>query len=368
MAGASLAVPIKAYISIEPWLTATELMKLASYALVFILARVFCTRTERADFLLTSLIMIGAVYCAYALLVAALGRTQFEILYNLPAMDRGVAAPFINHNNFATYAGMIGLCAGVKFFERGDASVVSTAGPRVYLSTLVQYSFGRGLSWLVPALLAISALIATASRAGNAGFLTGLLTACLLAVAVNADRLGKARMALLSAVLLISLVLLVSINGASLMMRFDDMGRAGLELDARQQMWTTAMHMIAAAPFLGLGLGTYPAAYPLYTDATLPFIIDHAHNDYLELAAGWGLPAAFLWWSALLLVIWTCARGVFQRKRNRIYPILAVAVAVQVGFHSFFDFSLQIPAIALIFAAILGMGVAQAFPTRSAEL
>jgi hypothetical protein len=45
--------------------------------------------------------------------------------------------------------------------------------------------------------------------------------------------------------------------------------------------------------------------------------------------------------------------------------MLAVGAAILVGVHSIFDFSLQMPAIAVTFAAILGLGVAQAFPARA---
>jgi hypothetical protein len=47
---------------------------------------------------------------------------------------------------------------------------------------------------------------------------------------------------------------------------------------------------------------------------------------------------------------------------------LTVAATALVGFHSIFDFSLQIPAIALTYAVILGLGVAQAAPTRNIEM
>src|SRR5581483_2739819 len=114
-----------------------------------------------------------------------------------------------------------------------------------------------------------------------------------------------------------------------------------------------------------LGLGTFQAAYPHYARVAVPFVIDKAHNDYLELAAGWGIPAAVCWWAALLWLAALCVRGIFARKRNRAYPLLALGAIVLVGIHALFDFSLQIPAIATTFAAILGLGVAQAFPTRN---
>jgi O-antigen ligase len=153
-------------------------------------------------------------------------------------------------------------------------------------------------------------------------------------------------------------------SGAFLGARLDDMSASGLNDQTRLLLSRAALHMIGDAPLQGLGLGTYQIAYPAYTQTIMPFIMDKAHNDYVELAAGWGLPAAILWWLALAWLTGLCVRGVLVRKRNRTYPMLAVGAVILVGVHSIFDFSLQIPAIAVTFVAILGLGVAQSFSAR----
>ena len=146
-------------------------------------------------------------------------------------------------------------------------------------------------------------------------------------------------------------------------MRFDALADAGGVDPVRIALWNVAMHMITNEPVLGVGLGTYETAYPLYTEQFLPFSMDKAHNDYLELAAGWGLPAAASWLLALAWLVGLCLRALFIRRRNRVYPLLALGATALVAFHSAFDFSLQIPAVALTYEPILGLGVAQAFPT-----
>jgi O-antigen ligase len=123
--------------------------------------------------------------------------------------------------------------------------------------------------------------------------------------------------------------------------------------------------MISDAPLLGLGLGTFPDAYPLYASRVLPFVMDKVHNDYLESAAGLGLPAAIAWWTAWGLLVLDCARGTFRRRRNRQFVILAVGASVLVAIHSAFDFSLQIPAVSLFYATIFGIGLAQARSTQA---
>lgn len=352
-------------ISMAPWRSETELMKLGTYAMAAWLARVHTSRTERAGFLLNALIVIGALYAIYAFVLASTGYTQFEMFYGMPATaTRDVSGPFVNHNNYATYAGLIALCAGVRLVATGWGSVVASRGPRTLVLTLAQYLFGRGVFFLAAAILALSTVIATGSRAGNFAALSGMATLMLLSIVLGVHRARAAWVTGVALAIFTGVAVLFAISGDYLGSRLNDIAATGLHDDTRLMLWNAALRMIRDAPLLGLGLGTYQTAYPLYSDVALPFMMDKAHNDYLELAAGWGLPAALLWWSALVWLAGICVHGIYVRRRNRIYPMLAVGATVLVGVHSLFDFSLQMPAIATTYAAIVGLGIAQAFPTR----
>ncbi len=356
-----------ATISVEPWRSETTLMKFATYVLAAWLCRCFARQSHRANFLLNALIAFGGAYAAYALVMAALGFSQYALFYGA-SPNHAVAGPFFNRDHYATYAGIVTLCAGVRFVERGNAVVILGRGFRQFLLTLLQYVFGNGAPYLISLALAFSSLVATGSRAGN--FATFIAIACLLVlVGVLAMR---QRRVLATSGLIVAVIagggVLFFINDAFLVARLQDLASSGLQLGLRLQLWNSALLMIQAAPLLGLGLGTYQLIYPMYSDAmTAPFLTVAAHNDYFELAAGWGLPAALCWWLALLWLTFICVWGVFVRRRNRAYPMIAVGVGVLVGIHAYFDFSLQMPATALTFATILGLGVAQAFPTRTAS-
>ncbi len=365
LAGNVLGTHTNAVISLNPWRSETELMKLLTYAMAAWLARVFASRPDRALFLLNSLIGIGAFYAAYALVMASLGIAQFNVFYGVPATAHDVSGPFVNHNSYATYAGVITLCAGVRLVEAGWVSVTAARGLRRLALTLLQYLFGRGVPYLIAAALALSTLIATTSRAGNFAALAGMVSLLVLSFVVAARQSRMRWLASVSLAVFAGIVVLFAINGQLLAVRFDDMAASGLRDDTRLMLWNAAWHMIHDAPLLGLGLGTYENAYPMYSDVMMPFIMNKTHNDYLELAAGWGLPAAILWWSSLAWLALICARGIFLRRRNRVYPMLAIGATVLVSVHSIFDFSLQMPAISLTYAVILGLGVAQAFSTRS---
>jgi O-antigen ligase len=365
MAGSVLSAHPAGTISLNPWSTVTELMKLATYGMALWLMRVFAARTERANLLLNLVILIGAIYAAYALVIASFGFVQFNVFYAARALNHDVSGPFVNHNSYATFAGLGALAAGVRLVERGSV-VVTARGWRAFALSLTQYLFGRGAPYLIAAALTVSSLIATGSRAGNAAFAAGAGALLVLSVILGIRRSRTLWTVSVAFAMFFGLMVLFAINGNVLSAGFNDLAASGLDDRTRLMLWNVALRMIGDAPFLGLGLGSYLSAYPMYSDVTMRFIMDKAHNDYLELAAGWGLPAAILWWSAIVWLVGICARGVLRRKRHRAYPMLAVGASVLVGVHSIFDFSLQMPAIALTYAAILGLGVAQAFSTREA--
>ncbi len=353
-------------VSIAPWRTLTEAMKLTSYGLAFLLVVMFSSQGHRAQFLFNALIVICGSYAAYSLVMAGLRLPQLELFYAGHRHSHTLAAPFVNRNSFATYAAMGALCAGSRLVERARTHIISWSGPRAYILTLIQYLFGRGAVWLSCSLLCVGALLGTASRAGNAAFVVGAVVAAFLARTLKAGDKGKQRARWIGIGLGASFLALVLIDGGQLADRLNDFSTASLRAGARLQLWTAALAMIHDRPLAGFGLGSFVEAFPIYDVHMMPFIMNKAHNDYLELAAGWGLPAAALWWTALGLLLWRCLRGVYERRRRRLYPLVALAAAAAVGFHAIFDFSLQMPAIALTFATILGIGVAQAFPTRGA--
>jgi O-antigen ligase len=349
-------------ISISPWRSTTELMKLVSYILAAWLARVFAQSRGGAYRLLDAIIIIGALYAAYGFVLALIGQSQFELFYGV-AMQQTVhefPGPFVNRNNFATFEGLVAISAGSRLVARLWSRIEATQGMQARILGVLHYLAGKGAVWLVAALLAFSAVVMTGSRAGNLA--TWFAALALLFVgfglASRQKRKGLA-LSLISCVIAVGLGLL-SVNGATLAGRLNDM--AGTTDTTRLLLWDAAFKMVQHAPLTGWGLGTYQLVYPLYATASMHFFMDKAHNDFLEFMAGFGLPAAILWWGLLVWLVLLCALGIFVRRRHRVLPAIALGASILVGIHSIFDFSLQMPAIALLYAAILGIGVAQAFP------
>jgi O-antigen ligase len=158
--------------------------------------------------------------------------------------------------------------------------------------------------------------------------------------------------------------LIVWASGGTTLDRLDTTDETG---SSRTLIFADTLDMISARPLLGHGYGSYEQAIPLYQTRSLgPVIFDKAHNTYLEHAAELGLPATILLYLGPVLLFGYCVRGVFVRRKDKLFPLIAVAATVLVAVHSLVDFSLQIPAIAVTYAILLGLGVAQSVPSPKA--
>ncbi len=194
--------------------------------------------------------------------------------------------------------------------------------------------------------------------------LVGLLVMFAIAIVVSARRNALKWTFAGGAGAALAILALFLLNGATLQSRFENMIETAGAGEIRPMLWGVAIRAIAAHPLLGTGLGTYGDVYRLYADSFIPYVVDRVHNDYLELALGLGIPAACLWIFALLILTGQCALGALMRRRRRIYAIAAVGASALAGFHSMFDFSLQMPAVSVLYAIVMGIGVAQAYASR----
>jgi len=127
--------------------------------------------------------------------------------------------------------------------------------------------------------------------------------------------------------------------------------------------WVAAEEMIRHAPWLGHGPGSYAAeSTARRLDAEIRYgmrflqptgaTFVHAHQDWLQLAAECGLPAAVLMLVAYLALL----AGLYRTYAHRrtVEPLLLIAVLVVVGVASLTWFPMQIPITAVV--ALLAAG------------
>ncbi len=194
------------------------------------------------------------------------------------------------------------------------------------------------------------------------GFLATAAGSVALLLALNhRQRIGSARSrAALAAGLLVS-VAAFFITSEVLLQRIDQ-STAGME--GRLQAFERTSEGVADNPVLGFGYGTFGDSFRLYRDEAIEGFFDKTHNTYLENLFELGWPAALILFACVAWLALICFRGLRSRGRDWVYPATGLAATALVATHALVDFSLQIPATAVTYAALMGAAVSQSFSSR----
>lgn len=222
---------------------------------------------------------------------------------------------------------------------------------------------GKGGYFLICIFVISVALVLTASRGGVIASVAGVVVlGILIGLRRSTGKIGV----LVIAVSLVALVLAFSIFGDLFGERLGATPELKLDDSSgdRISVYAVTSQSILDAPWAGFGYGTFADIFPLYRNSNIGIVgtWDKAHNTYLELLQGLGVPVALVLFASIAWMIATCLRGALTRKRVATPALVAVAASAIVLLHSLIDFSLQIQAITLTWCALLGTGLAQAMP------
>jgi len=360
MTAGVLGVTLPGSISLSAQDSLVALMRLLSYGLVFFLAFQFGREREKALTTFTWLAFAGFAYAIYGLIIF---WGEFGTLFWF--YDEGfkgdVRGTFVNRNSFATYIGLALLVAiavfNQKLTRRSRAAVPMLIGREQRIERFILQVWKP----LTAILLMTTALILTHSRGG---FFSTLAGGLVLLYLLNKRQQSHSRSkAVLGGAVLVAVMAFV-LTSEVLLQRID---RLTLDGNGRLQVYGMVAEAIEDNPVLGFGYGTFTDSFRLYRDDRLRAHFDKTHNTYLENIFELGWPVAAV---LFLLIGWLfllCLKGAWTRGRDWVYPATGVAATVLVGAHSFFDFSLQMPGIAITYAAILGVACAQSYSSLSRQ-
>jgi O-antigen ligase len=142
---------------------------------------------------------------------------------------------------------------------------------------------------------------------------------------------------------------------------------AAASVSSRQSIVTNSLELVREFGAAGSGLGTFEKVYRMTEDpaAVGRFYINHAHNDYLELAIETGLPGIVL---MLLFIVWW-GRSVWTMLRSPTADHFAIAAAIAsaaILLHSAVDYPLRTAAMSTVFAMCLALIVQSRRSAQSA--
>jgi len=331
----------------------TALVRLLSYTLVFFLAFVLGREASRARAMFGWMVAAGLAYGVFGLIVFWSDYSP-DWLFGARSLLPDVRSTFINRNHFATWQGLTLLCATTWFatrMARNDARPYSMPEDR---ATRIESFILKAWLPLGVILLMVTALVLTHSRGGFVATLLAVIVLLLLLERHSQGKKKTARVIVLTALAVCSLAFYMTSEAL-----LDRLERTDITSEERVIVFANVQRGISDNPLLGFGYGTFRDSFRLYDRIASPVHYDRAHNTWLENLFELGLPAALALFLALGGLAATCLKGVWTRRRDWAFPATGVAASVLVGVHALVDFSLQLPAVAILYACIMGVACAQ---------
>jgi O-antigen ligase/tetratricopeptide (TPR) repeat protein len=308
---------------------------------------------------------LGLVALANGALLALFGLTQVfsarpGTVYWVHETPGSTFGPFICRNHFAFYTNVcIGLGAGLLMARIARVAPLGTRGagsdrdrsspPHVSGVLLDPALFGMSFALGLMA----SAVVFSLSRGGFVALLGGLLVLLIGLAGIRQSLAGGAVFLVLGVT-----ASLVSWYGYDhVATRLATLRGPDALRNDRLEIWAHTLPLVRDFPLWGTGYGTYEIAERLHrtTSRDAGMIVDHAHNDYLEMLVEGGLAQLI---PGLLAIVLVGRYGVqaarrLAGRREGWLTLGGLASFATVVIHSGGDFAMHIPACAAL-VAVLG--------------
>ncbi len=362
LAGSALGWDLQGAVSIDPFESRGAAVRLLTYGGVFWLAFQFGHRNVRARQGLIWVSYAGVAYAFYGLIMYFLGLDLILFFQKTAYLD-DLTSTFVNRNSYATYAGLGLICTSGLIMVMITQTVAGgraagAEGVLRVIETVAEKGWPLVVGWLAQLL----ALFLSHSRAGLLATLLGLVAFLVAAAGTRAvDRrlaltVGGVGGALLAGFLLI--------NGDAVVKR---LLTTSFEEEDRPLVYERVTDAIHDSGSLGTGYGTFEEVFRFYRTPDIAGTFAKAHNVYLENLLELGIPAALALFASVAGLCVLCVIGIRRRRQNAVYPCVGLGATVLVGVHSIVDFSLQIPAVTVTYAFLMGIAAAQCWSSRRPE-
>jgi O-antigen ligase len=254
--------------------------------------------------------------------------------------------PFVNRNDFAAWL-VLALPLAIGYFAaRID---MRRRERRLTVDALFD---GTG-AWLAVAICLMAAtLITTLSRSGVTAGLAGA-AAFVVLTRRRMERRGQAT--LIAGLGVVALVAAAYANVGALTTRVGETLDSGI--GGRREIWQATAAIIRDFRMTGVGIGAFERAMIVYQPPHV-FAFNHAHDEYLQIAAEGGMLLVVPALAALGAGIWQIGRQL-RRDRSPLFWIRAGAAAslAAIAVQSLWETGLRMPANAVLFALCAALAI-----------
>jgi O-antigen ligase len=327
-------------ISLHPYTTKVELLKVISYLGCFFLVIGNLNSRGQLRRLLVLIMITGFLLALFAIIQHFTWNGKIYWIYDY--VKGGTPfGPFVNKNNFAGYINMI--------------------IPLTLIVTLHERNNSLKAIFAFMALVMTIAVFLSMSRGGVLSFFGSMIFLVTMLFSLRREY-SRRLLFIFPAIFFFALIIyLVFIGINPVVERLATLSeKATYSGEIRWTVWASTIDIIKDYPFFGTGLETFESVFPGYR--SLEASILHwrdAHNDYLQLIAETGIVGFLIALSFFVIFFARAFRTVFSTETmvfGRILPgLLASVVAFLIS--NIFTFNSHIPAVALLFSIICAIVV-----------
>ncbi|MBI4819790.1 MAG: O-antigen ligase family protein [Deltaproteobacteria bacterium] len=276
-----------------------------TYALAALVVHTLVAAGIQRSTLIRAFVIVVAALGLYGLLQWSLG---FE---TIPFYGKRIAAEasatFVNPNSFGGFVAV----GCVLAFDRALAE--------------------RRITWLLPALVCLAALLATHSRGAIAAAGVGISVSVVVRHRAAGVALGAGAVA------------------ASVAFLGRDLADS---MAGRMSFWSASLAGLERQPVLGFGLGAFRYAFRPFAPEGTDLSVLHPHNEFLNLLFETGVVGAL--GATLFGLSWL--RLVLRTSSRKVAPDLVGALTCS-AVHACVDFDWQITAIGILVASLMTLSV-----------
>jgi O-antigen ligase len=221
-----------------------------------------------------------------------------------------------------------------------------------------------GLLTIIP----VGAMILSGSRGGIVSFGFELAVLALLARFRKAPQ--GTQLVALAIVGLAALALVAWLGAGTAIERFSVLHPGDVTLSRRASMDRGAAHIFFDHSIKGAGLGSLVAVYPRYETVYDGNVVDHVHNDYMELLAEMGILGGLCGFGFLWILFHEAYKNFTAEQSHFSRAVHAGAITALCGLllHSLVDFNLHIPSNAMLFLLQAHLATTTPLPSQEAPV
>jgi O-antigen ligase len=342
-------------VSIAPYSTRAHLLFLACCVITYFFARALGQDRASRRRLIAWLLVLGTFEALYGL-VQYLSGWQRIFAYVKKYNLEEATGTYVNRNHYAGFLELIIPFSVALVLYEHARSWRNGRAARGMKGIIAGENLSRIGLRLFAAIVMLAALIFSRSRMG---ILAGVASLVVMAMFSGVQR--RAGMWIAGATMFCVTALVLWIGAGSAFERFGNISNEYASVgESRASLWKGTAQLIEGHPLFGSGLGTFPIAFTAVQSTFLGKFVNHAHNDYLEIANDLGIPAAILLFGSIVMLFVRLARKTAsaEARFERAVTLGCMGSIAAILLHSLTDFNLYIPANALLFSLVLGLASA----------